>query len=72
VLDKSGGEVSATVCVALSSAYLIDKVLTVVIAQVLRSNHSVQIRFHQLLNKVHLLEVLVGGGLHDIQNVDDL
>jgi hypothetical protein len=53
-------------------AYLIDKVLTVVIAQVLRSNHSVQIRFHQFLNKVHLLEVLVGRGLHDVENVDDL
>jgi hypothetical protein len=72
VLDKSGRNRSATFCFAFGFAYLIDEVLAVIIAQILRSNHSVQIRLHQFLHKVHLLEVLVGGGLHDVENVDDL
>lgn len=50
----------------LAYAHLIDKVLAVVIAQVLRADYSVQIRFHQLLDKVHLLEILERRGLNNI------
>lgn len=43
-----------------------------VITQVLRSDHSVKIRLHQFLNKVHFFEAIKGRRLNNIQDCDDL
>ena len=53
-------------------ADLIDEVLAVVIAQILRADNSVQIRLHQLLNKINFFEVFERRGLNYVENTDDL
>lgn len=47
---------------------LVDKILTVVVAEVLGPDDSVHVCLHQLLDQVHLLERLEAWGLDDIQD----
>lgn len=47
---------------------LVDKVLAMVVAEVLGPDDSVHVCLHQLLDQVHLLECLEGWGLDDIQD----
>lgn len=47
---------------------LVDKVLAMVVAEVLGPDDSVHVCLHQLLDQVHLLECLETWGFDDIQN----
>lgn len=47
---------------------LVDKVLAMVVAEVLGPDNSVHVCLHQLLDQVHLLECLETWGFDDIQN----
>jgi hypothetical protein len=53
-------------------AYLVDEVLTMIVTQVLRPDHSVEIRLHQFLDEVHFFEAFEGGWLNDVQDCDNL
>lgn len=53
-------------------AYLVHKVLAMIVTQILRPDHSMKIRFHQFLDEVHFLKAVKGGRLNDIQDRDDL
>jgi hypothetical protein len=50
--------------------HLVDKVLAVVVAQLLRADHAVQVRLHQLLHEVHLPEVRERRRLEDVEDRD--
>jgi hypothetical protein len=58
--------------VSLLRAHLVNEVLAVVVTQILRPDHSMEIRLHQLLDEVDFLEALKGGRLHDVENRNDL
>lgn len=54
------------------SQSLINEVLTVIVAELLRAYDAVEIRFHELLHEVDLLEVGKAGWAQDVQDRDDI
>lgn len=55
-----------------SSTRLIQEVLAVVVAEVLGSDDSVQIRLEKLLDEIDLVERVVRVGLNDVEDRNDL
>jgi hypothetical protein len=53
-------------------ANLIHKVLTVIVTEILRPDDSVQVRLHELLDKVNFLKAIERRGLDDVQDADNL
>lgn len=51
---------------------LVDKVLAVVIGQILCSNDAVHVGLHQLLNQIDLVESLIIAGSLDVQDRDNI
>ena len=52
--------------------YLVDEILTVVVAQSLCSDDAMQVRLHQFLHEVYFLELFETGWLKDVENGDDV
>lgn len=55
-----------------SPTSLVDKVLAMIVAQVLRPDHPVQVGLEQFLHDVNLLEFVERFGLADVQDGDQL
>ena len=52
--------------------YLVYKVLTVVVAESLRSDDAMQVGFHELLHEIDVSEQLEAGRLEDVEDGDDV
>jgi hypothetical protein len=55
-----------------SAAYLINEILAVVVTQLLRPDDTMEVRFHELLNKVYLSELIEAGRLEDVKDRNDV
>lgn len=51
---------------------LVGEVLTVVVRQLLGSNHTVKVGLHEFLDEVDFSECLVGARLDDVEDADDV
>lgn len=51
---------------------LVDEVLAMIVGEILGANDTVHIRFHELLDKIHLRKRFVVAGLLDVKNADDV
>ena len=51
---------------------MIDKVLTMVVAEFLSPNHTMQVGLHQFLYEVNLLEIVKTWRLQDIDDCNDI
>ena len=55
-----------------SAAYLINEILAVVVTQLLCANNTMEVGFHELLNEVHLPELIETWGLKDVKDRNDV
>lgn len=54
------------------TTHLINKILTMIITQLLGPNHPMHIRLHQLLHQINLFETLQAPRPGDIEDIDDV
>lgn len=54
------------------SPHLIDEVLAVIVAELLRADDAVEICLHKLLDEVDLAELVDVGRLEDVEDGDDV
>lgn len=52
--------------------HLVDKVLTMIVAQPLRPDHAVQVGLHEFLYEIDLFKELETGRLENVENGDDV
>ena len=52
--------------------YLVNEVLAMIVAELLRPNDAMEVGLHELLNEVDLLEVVETRRTEDIENGDDV
>jgi len=62
----------AVVAGSWGGGYLVDEILTVVVAQTLRSDHAVEVGLHELLDEIDIPERLEAGRLEDVEDGDDV
>lgn len=69
-----GGSVVSSGMVSRSwgGGYLVDEVLTVVVAEALGSDHAVEVGLHELLDEIDVPERLEAGGEEDVEDGDDV
>lgn len=57
---------------AYSAAYLINEILAVVVTQLLRSNDTMEVCFHELLNEIYFSELIEARRVEDVKDRNDV